>query len=187
MAFSTFPDINELLRSECYVHWNTTSTATEAGWGTKIGFSRGGHVFEPHYRTVDIHYEDTGEEIVDKIYIGSQPKIRVTLENYNATLLAILFPGLNSGSTVKHPNNFLSGQSITGASYTSRLMIVPRDSTNHKVLLFQRAAPNILETAKILMSHRDFSTFPVVFDALRKTNDADGIYYMGDLASAVLR
>ena len=187
MGFLTNPSVDEIVQCSGYLFWNPTNLASEATWGTKLGFVDGGVVFQPGYQVVTVTQEETGQAVYKKIYTGATPVISGVLKSWNSTVIGALFPGLASGASVKITNSFKPGSDLSSTSYCKPLLYVPQDTTNHPCVLFQKACPNIVETAKLILSHTKRMTFPFVFDALNKTSDADGTAYFGLLSGATLR
>lgn len=186
MTFSTHPSITEILQVPGYLFWNPTALTSEATWGAKIGFLEGGVRFEPRYRVQTYTEEEYGDEVRAKVFTGAAPLVTAVFKNWNATL-ASLFPGAGSSLTLKYPGAIAAGTEIDSTTYAKPLLFVPQDTTNRPCLLVQKAAPNPVETARLQISHTRQTQFPVVFDCLRKSSDADGIYYFGKLSGAVLR
>jgi len=185
MALAVHPDINEIMRLGGLLYWNPAALDAEANYGAKIGYIKGMKL-SPQYATVPLREVYHGEEVIDVLYVGDSASITVLVRNYNATTLGLLFPGLNATLAVKSPGAIAPG-TLMKSSYKGRLLFVPEDTTNQLCLIFQYCIPHIAETAKIAMSHKDESQFPCVFQVIRKTDDADGKYYLGPISGAVLR
>jgi len=184
MAFQSYPDYKEILRQPGFLFWGATDLSNEAGWGTKLGFCVGGIKFDPGYKVINLYGMEHGEEPEKRIFLGCEPVLKASLRNYNATALSVLFPGLASGAAVKYPNTLKPGMDIA-SSHGNYLLFVPEDQANNKVLLLQKAVPNIV--AAFEFSRQNDTVFQAVFVGFRKTDDADGVYYFGDLSGAVLR
>lgn len=188
MAFLTNPDIDETIKCSGYLFWTPTNLSAEATWGTKLGFvEKGSLKFSPGYNTASITREEYGEAVYKKLYVGSTPRLVAVLRNWNATAMAVLFPGLNSTKALKIPSSLLTGTVISSTTYAKPLLFVPQDTTNNPCILLQQAAPNIVDSAKMMISHSGETLFPVVFDGIQKTADADGAAYFGLLSGATLR
>ena len=185
MAWQNYPDPIEILRQPGLLFWNPIALDTEANFGTKLGYQEKPIEVNIDYRFGTLYGEEDGNEPKHKIFLGvGEIFISTLLKNYNAAALAVLFPGLVASSQVKIPNSFNAGSDLLTSNY-GRLLFVPEDSTNNKVVLFQKAAPNV--TGAFRLSRVLDTDFPVRFDAYRKTDDADGRIYIGPLANAVLR
>jgi hypothetical protein len=189
VAITTKPDMNEILQVPGYLYWEPSALDVEANWGTLLGFTKTGVSFEPGYGVQHLTAMETGIEPTIKVYLGSAPRISVILRNWNATMISVLFPGLKkSGATaINAPGAIVAGQDLTAATYAKYLLFVPVDQTNNPCFLLQSAAPNILRTAKLQASHKNRMLFPCVFDAIRKSSDVDGLYYIGPLSGGTLR
>jgi len=190
LTFSAFtsiestPDPLEILRVPGILWWAPTNLGTPA-YGTRLGFLSDGVLWEPGYKTLILAGEEKGEEPTQKYFLGTAGKVYVRLLNYNSSAIARLFPGCTSSTKVQYPNSFLAGTDLTSSTYTDRLLYVPDDTTNNPCLLLQKSAPNVEDT--IRLSRGDDTEFLCVFDAFRKTNDVDGISYLGLIAGATLR
>jgi len=188
MPFDSYPDLLEIQQVSGLLFWGTTSLANEAGWGTKLGFVEKGVHWRPNHGYTLLSGEVNGDEPTMMIYTGPAGFITAVLKNYNTSMLSVLFPGLVDGTSVKIPNSIKPGTDIMNSgSYANYLLFVPEDRTNHPCILFQKATPHIVATAEIKYSHVDRSSFPVIFTASRKSDDADGIAYVGALSGAALR
>ena len=186
--FASHPDYAEIIQNSGYLFWNPTNLAAEATWGTKIGFVRDGVAWDPGHGFIELDQPETGDEPVIGIYTGNHVIVAALLRNYNATALSLLFPGLTSSTAVKFPSTIKTGVNYYATvGYYGKLLYVPDDQANHPCLLLQKAIPRIHSTARIKLSHYDPMTFPCLFTGARKSNDADGIIYVGPLSGAVLR
>lgn len=188
MSFDTHPNYQEIIQASGYLFINPTDLSSEAGWGTKLGFVEGGVAWEPGHGVIELTEPETGDEPRYAIYTGNSLKFAAVLQNYNSTVLSVLFPGLVSSGNVNFPGDFKTGQDILDSGNGNiRLLYVPDDRVNHPVFLLQKAAPYISGTAKVKLSHSDRMLFPCIFTGARKTDDVDGIFYVGPLSGAVLR
>ena len=185
MALLSKPDPLEILQVAGLLYWGTTGFASEAQYGTKLGFLAKGLNFYPNPTYRELTEVETGQSVTDIIFTGDRPVVIANLRNYNATALARLFPGMAVGSAVKSPGSYGAGTSIKGTG--GYLLFVPEDTTNHPCLLLQKAVPHLYETAVLLMSHSDKTIFTCKFSGLLKSSDADGKFYLGPIAGAVLR
>jgi len=185
MSFATLPNYLEILRQPGLLYWNPTNLAAEATWGDLLGFCAGGIEFDPGYKFAILKGMETGEEPIMKPYLGCEAVLKATLRNYNADALGVLFPGLNSALTVKYPNTILPGTDLFGATYAKAIMFVPEDQANNIIFLLQKASPNIV--AAIRASRVKDTVFPAIFHGARKSSDADGFYYIGNISGATLR
>lgn len=184
----TYPNFDEILQVPGFLYWGTVGLSHESEYGTLLGYTEDGVHFEPGINIVPVRQEETGEEITQIFYVGNAPTIYATLQNYNAAVLTKLFPGMGGVTYVKSPGSYLAGKQLSStSSYTARLLFMPLDETNNPCLIFQKACPHIVETAKLNFMHNNRTFFPVVFRGLRKTSDAEGIYYLGNKMGAVLR
>lgn len=185
---ATYPNFAEILQVPGFLYWGTTSLANEVGYGTLLGYTEDGVTFEPGQEFYPYKIQETGEEIAGILGLGGSPRLFAVLQNYNATMLARLFPGMNYASAVKMPGAYDAGKALSATSgIYDRLLFAPVDTTNHPCLLFQKAVPHFVEAAKMHFTHSNRLFYPVVFTGLRKTNDADGVMYMGAISGGTLR
>jgi len=184
MPFATHPNYLEIIRAPGYLYWEPTSLASEAGYGVQLGFTEEGVTFNPGYNVQRLRGEEKGEEWILKIFTGVTPQIFAVLKNYNATSLPRIFPGLVSATNIQYPGSILPGTDLFSA-YTGKLLFVPVDTINNPIMIGQQVAPNITDSFKF--SNALDTNFAVVFDCKRKTNDADGIVYNGNIAGGILR
>jgi len=183
-AFATHPNPAEVLRVPGYLFWNSTSLTSEAGWGTKLGFCEKGVNIEIDYGVKTL-ISEFGEEITQKIFLGTNVRITALLKNWNTTALSILFPGQTSLATITVPGTIVPGTSLASTTYTKALLFVPEDTANNPCAILQKSAPNFGKEFKF--SRVEDTVYFCVFDGIRKTNDAEGLYYMGLIGSGVLR
>lgn len=189
MAFTSNPDINEILSIPNHVYWNPANPAGgEANWGIQLGFSESGAAFEPRYEVFPHRREETGEAIIKLIYVGSPARVMIVSRNWNSAAVTAMFPGLGSGPPTKIRSNgaIIPGTDLSSGTYSKPLLIVPQDSDNSICLLIQKACPHPINMAKLHFSHKKRLTFPIVFDALWKNASASGQYYIGPLTGAAL-
>lgn len=188
MGFASYPSMLEISQVSGFLFWGTTSLANEAGWGTKLGYVKGGIDWRPYYGTEVLSGVENGDEPILTVFTGNSGRLIALLRNYNTTALARLFPGLVTGTAVKTPGAIAPGTILSAtAAYYGRLLFVPDDEDNHPCLLLQKAVPHALKTTKLKFAHADELVFPCVFEAHRKSDDADGISYLGLIAGATLR
>lgn len=186
MAWLTHPATAEILRIPGYLFWNPSGLASEAQWGTKLGYCEKGVEVDIAPQTGLLGNEEYGEEPIYKVFLGTIIKVTAILKNYNATALARLFPGQTSGATIEVPGATIkAGHSLVSGTYTDHLLFIPDDTTNNPIMILQKAAPNAIASMKF--SRVDDTTFICVFDGLRKTNDADGLIYIGAIGGGMLR
>jgi len=185
--FTSHPDYSEIIKNTGYLFWNPTDLMVESGWGTKLGFVENGVVWEPGHGYIELTQPETGDEPIIGIFTGNNSRVSVILRNYNAVALERLFPGLVTNTSIKFPSSIKTGNNYFATGHSGHLLFVPDDQTNHPCLLFQKAIPRISSTAKIRFSHTLQSLFSCVFTAARKSDDVDGILYVGPLLGATLR
>lgn len=183
MTWTSHPTVSDILRVPGYLFWKPSALTNEATWGTKLGYCAKGIEVLCDIHDVLLTVEETGDEYVYDAFCGAPTKISAVLRNYNATNLARLFPGMTSSTAIKLPGSILAGADL--ASYADYLLFVPDDTTNNPIMLAQKAIPRL--KGKFKFSRVEDTIFPCEFPLLRKSNDADGILYIGPIAGAVLR
>jgi hypothetical protein len=185
MAFDNYPAFSEIQQVAGLLFWGTTSLANEAGWGTKLGYVEKGIELLARYG-----YEERAGAYDDQpifaIATGQAPRLIAYLRNYNATALARIFPGLTDSTKIRFPGDISAGADLL-SDHSGRLLFVPDDRDNHPIALFQKAVPRVIATARLRFSHADRLIFPTVFSAFPKTDDEDGVAYIGPIGSGVLR
>lgn len=160
MAFTSHPSIGEIIQASGYLCYNPTSIANEAGWGTKIGYSKGGIGFAPNIRTIELTEEETGIYVTKSIFVGATPRLIASLINWNSTICGLLFPSLvggTSGKLLSIPGSLKTGTDLIG---TNKVLFVPDDTSNHPALYLKNIAPHIIEGAQILFEHSERTVFP---------------------------
>ena len=180
MSCATYPDINEILQVPGLLFHNPSAFDVEANWGTKLGFCKDGVFFEPGYKVEEVHQEETGESPYKILYLGSIPRVYVTLRNYNQTALARFFPGLTGSGKVNFPGSIKTG-AVISSTYAAGLLFVPDDTVNNPCIYLPNALPHILATAKLAFSHRKEMGFPCVWTGLLGSQA-----YIGPLSGATI-
>ena len=66
MAFTSYPSSTEIIQVAGLLFLNPTSIANEAGWGTKIGYTRDGVAYSPGLKTIELYVND-GYETTSKV------------------------------------------------------------------------------------------------------------------------
>lgn len=184
-SFTLLPNAQEILQIPGYLFWGAIGLDSENKWGTLLGYCENGMFFEPKQRYREFTEEETGEEIVKILYLGSSPRVTVVLKNYNETAIARLFPGLSDSSKILFPGSILAGHELS--PHNDYLLFVPDDKERNPCCLLQSAWPHLLGTAKLQFSHSKKLMFSCVFVGKRKTSDPDGIAYIGPISEAILR
>lgn len=184
MPFATDPNPLEILRAPGYLYWSPTSLASEAGYGTLLGFCENGIEVGINYGAHPLHVEESGKVPTDFLFSGAPLTVSAILKNFSAATLARLFPGQSSSAAVKIPGSIKPG-SLLKTSYASRLLFVPENTTSNPIFILQSAMPRI--KGKFSLSRVRDTNFPITFDSMTNTDDADGQYYLGAIGGGVLR
>lgn len=184
---SGVPDTEDILRMPGFLYWNPTDLGdAPAGYGDNLGYLRDGIIVDPNISTVFLTEEETGDEPQHAIYTGTYVKAVANLFNYNSTTLARLSPGLSSSNQIRIPDTQLAGKDFySDSAIFGRLLFVPDDIANNMVFILQKCAPQLVKGINILRGENIF--YQCQFVGTRKTNDVDGLFYLGPIGSAVLR
>lgn len=179
MTFLSHPNQDEIIKGSGYLFYNPTNIASEATWGTKLGYTeKHNAAFSPGIRTIEITEEDSGSYVTKSIFVGATPRLYANLINWNATVLGLLFPSLvggTSGKLVGVPGSLKTG---TDTFTANKVLFVPEDTARHPAVYFKDIAPKIIESAQIIFSHSDRTVFP--FACIAKS------YQCGPLSEIIL-
>lgn len=187
MSITVHPSTHEILRQPGYLYWNPTNLAAEATWGSLLGFCETGTKIFPGYDTETVDGEE-GYPVL-KIYTGGRPRLVATLKSWNASVIALAFPGFTSSKKVQSPAAIYTGTDLTSATYANRLLFVPKDGgIDQNVFLAQLASPAVGEGGEYLLSANEDSSLTVCFDLFRKGSgsEAHRCYYIGAMSGAAL-
>lgn len=186
---TTQGDEDNILRAPGRFFWNPTDlTDNPGGFGTLLGYKSQDLLFDADFES-SLSFlpgaETTGNELAHAIFLGQQPRAIATFLEHRASVISLAFPGMTSGTDIsgystKTGNDFGQDSDIFG-----RLLFVPDDTQNNKILLLQKVVPLVIQPIK---SSRNGNTeYVVKFQCFRKSADADGVYYFGDINNATLR
>lgn len=183
MAFANNPSVYEVLQVPGYLHWNPTGFENESQWGDKLGFCSDGVQLEPGQKTDFITFEETGEEPQKWFFLGNRARFRINLRSWNQALVSSVFfiHGLASPTRVLATSGRKPGIEVSSTVYSKPLLYVPQDNENSLCVLFYRAKPDLIETARLIFSHSKYLQFPCVFEAVRAGSN---LYYVGPLSGA---
>lgn len=163
MGFTSHPDENEIIKVSGYLYYNPTNLATEAGWGTKTGYTeKENAAFSIGFKTVVLTSEDSGIYPVKSPFIGCVPCLYANLTSWNRTVCGLLFPSLaggTSGTLISIPGSLKTG---TDNFTTDKILFVPEDNTRHPAIYLKNISPQILESAIIKYIASDKTIFPFV-------------------------
>jgi hypothetical protein len=98
--------------------------------------------------------------------------------------MGAIFPGLSTDEKINFPGTYATGKDMVTV-LTNRLLFVPDDETNNPICLVQKASGAIVQP--FYFRRNTDVNFECVFDCFRKTNNIDGIIYVGLLSGGVLR
>ena len=187
MTFATNPNLSEVLRVPGLLCWNPTGFASEAQWGTKLGYCEDGINFNPNIQVVLCQEEETGAETTNVVYINGTPVVNATLQNFNTTMLARCFPGCGGSLSASYPGTYSAGKDLAAtSSIYAPLLFVPNDTANHPCLLLQRAIPVLSSSWGLVLSHSKKMLFNVTFHGIRASSASNGGWYLGALSGAAL-
>ena len=161
MAFTSFPDENEILHVGGQLYYNPTNLATESGWGTMIGYTvKENASYSINFETVEITSEDSGTYPIQSIFIGCKAILYANITSWNATVCKLLFPSLSggtSGTLITIPGSLKTG---TDNFTSDKILFVPEDSTRHPALYFKNIAPQLIKSSVVKYMHSDQTIFP---------------------------
>lgn len=161
MTWLSEPNIDEIIQVGGYIFYNPTNLASEATWGTKLGYTaKENAIFSPGIRTIEITEEDSGIYETMSIFIGARPIFSANLTSWNSTVMGLLFPSLvggSSGKLVSIPGSLKTG---TNMFTTNKILFVPDDTARHPALYLKNISPRVLESARIKFEHSDKTIFP---------------------------
>lgn len=179
------PDDDDILRSPGLLYW-APSALSPGSFGTALGFTQNGILINFNINIVDLDVQDTGDEPIYAIDTGRKIEVVATLLNYNTTALARMIPGQTSGNEIRIPNSVDTGDDLAlNSSIFSHLLFVPDDTTNNFIFILQKAVPRLVQP--IRLSRDGDTAYQVEFTGYRKTDNVDGVFYMGPLANGNLR
>lgn len=187
MTFATNPSVAEILRVPGLLFWNPTGFASEAQYGTKLGYCEDGVSFTPNLQAIPCTEEETGEEIIDLIYVGARPTVSVILQNYSTTVLARCFPGGGGTLSASYPGTYLKGKDLANTSAVyAPLLFVPENSASYPCLLLQKAVPIMSSEWSMEFSHGKKMMYSIIFHGIVKSTASNGCFYIGPLSGATL-
>lgn len=160
MAFTSQPDPAEIIKVESRVFVNPTNKASQATWGTMLGFAAAGVKLYPNKKIYIGTQEDTGEIPVKFFNLLGSPFLTVPLLNFNTGVLEKIFKGMVSGTTVNFPGSVKVGIEIAALD---NILVVPADLDNHPCVYLKNATSNIEPSRFLEMSHVKDTTFMVTF------------------------
>lgn len=162
MTFITRPSVDESIRCPGQLYYNPTSLLSEAGYGSLIGLTDGGVFIQVEREIGYITAEETGSTITDAILLGVNNWMISRLRSYNATVLALLHPGMTSGTTgldIDSPGTLKMGVSCFT---TGKILFVPNDTVNYPCAYWKNIETHKVPGAKIEYDHTDDAIFPMV-------------------------
>lgn len=183
MVWVSHPNTDDILRVPGYLFWGPTNLDKEANWGTKLGYCETGLRIEIIPKYIYHRIEEDGGEPSIKLYGGTFVRAYATLKNFNAIALSVVFSGLSSDEKINIPGNITAGKNMV--TIYDRLLFIPDDRANNPIAILQKACANVVQA---FYFKRDIDTmFESVFDGFRKSNDTDGILYIGNIEDGELR
>jgi len=180
MAWNSHPDIDEIIRAPGYLFVNPTGTATEADWGTKLGYTEDGIRIKIAYNTTLLDVEDTGLDWKYKVFTGCNVKVMVLLKNWNTVALKQLMPGMSSTTKIIIRNSIKTGTLLNSATYTDKILFVPDDQTNNPACILRKASANI--SADIELHRSKDTKFPIAWDGFGDTS----VFWFGPFSELIV-
>lgn len=167
-------DHEAILRSPGFLYWGATDFGNE-NFGTKLGFLNEGVIFDPGFIVDELTSMDEGATPNIDLFSGMNAFIEANFLSYNATVLARLFPGMTSGTSVNIPSSRKTG-SLLSSDNSGVLTFVPDDLTNNKIVVFYKAVPFMSRNTRIARGGDIFWT--CIFRA--RENGSGKIVFIGD-------
>ena len=161
MSFNNFPDIGEIIKVGGFLHANPTSTGSEAGWGTKVGYAAKGLSIQPNIERMPLTTMETGIIPTMVIYTGCTYNIEIGIKNYNEESLALCFPQFASTTGVTLPGSLKTGHDFFDDAVT--LLYVPDDVLNHPAVLISNAVALFNFGAALHFHHTSEAIFQASF------------------------
>ena len=130
-------------------------------------------VFRPNLKSRIVEAEEYGGEVVETIVAGESPILAVFLTGFNNEMTSRVFRetavGSSSGDQViRYTSTTVAG--TLGSAKKFKMLLSPRDTTDHPGLLFYNALPLIEEIAEFRWSIDDSLGVPAVFRGIRDSN-----------------
>lgn len=179
-------DVDKVLRSPGSLYWNPVNLVDD--FGVHLGHRNkpivfisgieGGVQFLPGDET-------TGDEFNHAIFTGINPYAVVTFLEHNSNVIKLAFANMVDGDDIKGYSENTGKDYASDASIFGKLLFVPDDQANNKILLLQKVVPIAIDAQEI--SKNGNIEYTVKFQCFRKSNDQDGIFYLGDIENGVLR
>lgn len=177
---------SNILRMPGRIFLNPTDLSSN--YGTLLGYKQQPIVFESDMEN-SIEFlpgsEDTGDEYVHAIFTGANPYAILTLLEHSDNVMKLCFPSMVSSSEVRGYGTLTGDDFANDSNIFGRLLFVPDDETNNKILILQKVVPLMVKPMSISRSGN--TEYTIKLQCFRKTADADGIYYLGTKGNGVLR
>lgn len=179
MAFSHASILHNVLAA---VVWGPTALSGSSPYytgGTVLGYTESGVEVGIKQEWVEVRGEESGAELLDLRYAGTDVSCAMTLKQWDDAALAIAFPGglTATGSTSSTKNVVLPGTLTLGSPGRDNagvLLCVPVDITNGKILLMRKAIPRADQALRLQMKLRSPNLLAVAFHGVQDTSIASG-------------
>jgi hypothetical protein len=141
--------------------WEPTNVSGNTGTG--LGYTKSGIRLSPNFAASKIRADEKGVELLKEIFAGCDFVLTAMLIQWDANVVARLFPGLNpSGARMDYGNSVLKGSALP----QGKLLWVPEDTVNVPAIYFRKASAHIEASAEIAYALGDNpqpAMFPIVF------------------------
>lgn len=162
------PDVRHALRVPGRLSISPSSlTSGSYPWGgTALGLTRG-IVAVPSQANYIIRGEEYGGAPVDGVHAGEALVIVGRLNQWDATALGKLFPGVTTGATTQQP--LVTGQATPGSLISDRgvvLLFTPDDVDHHPFVLLYNALPLVEDAARLSLNRTEDTEIGFAFHAV---------------------
>lgn len=179
-------DEDNILRMPGKLYWNPVNLTDN--FGTLLGYKNQEMLFETDLEAAIRNVpgdETAGREFAHSIFTGANPYVIFTMLEYSSATMALCFPSMEDSGDVKGYDTKTGDDFAGDSGIFGRLLFVPDDTTNNKILLLQKVVPTVVKPLGI--SRNGNTEYVVKLQCFRKTTNADGVFFLGDIANAILR
>ena len=150
--------------------------------GTELGLARD-VVVVPSQLKVELTAEEFGRITVDVVDVGRSWVLGCNLRGWDNDAINTIFPGVvSSGAGIKDTLTAQRGGALL-SSRSCKLLFVPDDTTNHRMVYLYRALPLVDESAELALQLANEHLIPCIFMAIP---DTSGRIYSQELLSALV-
>lgn len=194
MPLTTLPDVSTILQVPCVVYVSPSALDTEANYGTLVGNTEGPVQLTCNIETRLVTKEPRGVKPVKETVVGIWWEIRMRLAAHSSAALDLAFPGMASGTDVRHPGaadgaGLIAGTDLASATYAKQVLIMPIDECAvNPCALIQHGAARITKTPVDMASTHDL-IYDVMIRTFEKPGNSTNVYrdfFLGNKANATI-